>query len=285
MVVTIKEALEKGLECLENREYNNPLLEVKLLLAKALGVEKEYLFLHLNDEVEKTDLDKFFSYLEERKTGYPIQYILGTQEFMGLEFFVNPGVLIPRPDTETLVESVIEVVKGSYRERQEVRMLDLCTGTGAVAVSLAFYIENAHVDAVDIDDVPIDTAKRNADHNGVADRVTVIKSDLFEGVAGRYDIIVSNPPYIKSDVIEGLQTEVSTYEPKLALDGGSDGLDFYRKIADQSVSFLNDGGVLALEIGYDQGDSVSRLLTGRYKDVEVIKDLSGNDRVVIGWNN
>lgn len=281
-MVDLKTALEIGIERLLKKEYNNPMLEAKLLLAYVLGIDKDDLFFRLSEEIPEDKLEKYYELLEKRASGYPVQYILGNQEFMGLEFEVGEGILVPRPDTETLVENIIKIAEEKYSGKL-IRILDMCTGSGAIAVSLAKYIPNSMVDAADISDKAVKTAEKNAEKNQTDDRLSVIKSDLFENIKRDYEIIVSNPPYIETEVLKTLQTEVSEYEPKLALDGGEDGLDFYRKIIKESPKHLKEDGVLGLEIGYNQGKAVSELMRPFFYNIEIIKDLGGNDRVVIGF--
>ncbi len=281
-MVDLKTALEIGIERLLKKEYNNPMLEAKLLLAYVLGIDKDDLFFRLSEEIPEDKLEKYYELLEKRASGYPVQYILGNQEFMGLEFEVGEGILVPRPDTETLVENIIKIAEEKYSGKL-IRILDMCTGSGAIAVSLAKYIPNSMVDAADISDKAVKTAEKNAEKNQTDDRLSVIKSDLFENIKRDYEIIVSNPPYIETEVLKTLQTEVSEYEPKLALDGGEDGLDFYRKIIKESPKYLKEDGVLGLEIGYNQGKAVSELMRPFFYNIEIIKDLGENDRVVIGF--
>lgn len=286
-MVTIREALVRAVELLGEREYMNPILDSQLLLAYTLGADKNYIYTHMNTVVEEDRLAEFYGYVRQRAVGYPLQYILKSQEFMGLEFKVDKGVLVPRPDTEILVERIIEICKDRYSDRDEIRILEIGTGSGAIAISLAHYLENAVVYAVDVDDVPYETAVENAKKNNLENRTIFLKGDLFEPIKKieeqTFEIIVSNPPYIRTDEIEDLQIEVATHEPKLALDGGVDGLDFYRAISEESINHIASDGVLAYEIGHDQARDVSKLIEADYTDIEIIKDYGGNDRVVIGY--
>lgn len=198
---------------------------------------------------------------------------------MKMNFFVNEDVLIPRPDTEILVEEVIEITKRLIRPK----ILDLCTGSGAIAIAIAKYAQNAIVYASDISKNAIEVAKKNAKTNGVQDRIEFIESDLFESIPQtKFDIIVTNPPYIKKDEISKLDLEVQN-EPKIALDGGIDGLDFYRKISSKAYDYLKYNGYLCMEIGYDQKESVLDILDyeNRYSDTYCKKDLYGNDRIIV----
>lgn len=286
MVVTVKKALEKAIEIMGEREHNTPSLDARLLLSHVLDVDKSYLYLNLDREISGDILERFYQLVEERAKGYPLQYILKSQEFMGLDFHVEEGVLVPRPDTEILVEKIIEMAKEVYGDKG-CRILELGTGSGAIAVSLAHYIESAKVYSVDIDETPVRVAAENAEKHGVGDRTYFLHGDLFKPLEDldeiKFDIIVSNPPYIKSEEIDTLQLEVSTFEPRLALDGGEDGLRFYRKIVLEGAGHLKPGGILAFEIGYDQREDVTSLMAENYRDIEVLKDYGGNDRVVIGF--
>ncbi len=286
---TIAELLKKGVEILGEGEYNNPLLDSQLLLCHVINVDKIYTYTHKDQVVDSQSVDKFFKFIDKRKSGYPIQYILGKQEFMGLDFYVKEGVLIPRPDTEILVEHIIELVKSKYFGKKDlIRIVDIGTGSGAITLSLAHYLGNAHVYSIDISDTALEVATENSKKLGLESKVTFLKGDLFNPLEelklhSSIDIIVSNPPYIPTKDILDLQKEVAEYEPKLALDGGEDGLDFYRRIVAESGKYIAHGGVLAFEIGYNQGNEVKELMAGGFKDIEIIKDLSGHDRVVVGF--
>ncbi len=252
--------------------------EAKLFLAFALGVSKEELikYTQIPDEV----YTKLLVLLEKRCNGIPYAYIVGHKEFMKLDFEVNSSVLIPRDDTEVLVEKVIEIA--SNISKNEVKILDLCTGSGCIAISLDKNILNAKVYASDISKKALEVAMRNAKKNDA--EITFIKSDLFKEIDDdiKFDIIVSNPPYIKTDVIDTLQKEVKENEPIIALDGGADGLLFYERIIKDAKAHLEKDGCLAFEIGYDQAKEVSNLLKeNNYKNIKVFKDFSENDRVVI----
>jgi len=217
----------------------------------------------------------------------PLQYIVGMQEFMGLPIRVNPSVLIPRLDTEILVEQVLGIIEGKELERPEV--LDLCTGSGAIGIAIAAKVPGAHVTMTDVSEEALHTAMSNAGLNKVNRRCSFLLGDMFDALPedSQFDIIVSNPPYIESDVIETLDVEVKDHEPRMALDGGRDGLDYYRIIAEEAGMHLKSGGVLALEIGADQAVAVKRLLNKAktYGNVRVIRDLAQLDRVVIAVRN
>jgi release factor glutamine methyltransferase len=254
-----------------------PRIESEALLSFTLGASKEYLLINRDKELTDDSFNKYMEVLDLRKSGMPYQYIVGEKHFMGLIFNVSPSVLIPRNDTEILVEEVLKRLKSGDT------VLDIGTGSGAIAVSIAKY-KDVKVYAVDISDGALKVAKENADINGVSDKVIFIKSDLFSSIPDdiRYDLIVSNPPYIRSNEINELQEEVKR-EPKIALDGGEDGLTFYRRIVKDSVNYIKFGGIIAFEVGFDQAWDVKDILVdGGYSDIEVVKDLQGIDRVVLG---
>jgi len=277
-MVTINNLLKKS--------QNSPLDSI-LVLSKLLDVDKSYIFTYGHREVGDNIVDTFIELMNKRAKGYPIQYILGGREFMGLEFHIEEGVLIPRPDTEVLVEKTIEYINKRFSDKF-VNVLDLGCGSGAISLSVANYCKNAIVYGVDISSIGIKVANINKNKFGL-NNVKFYKGDLFNALEGvdikdGFQIIVSNPPYIPSNVIEGLQTEVKDFEPRLALDGGMDGLDFYRKITRESKSFLKDKGLLIYEIGYDQGKMVEEILISHdFKNTTILKDLQGLDRVVLGY--
>ena len=203
---------------------------------------------------------------------------------MGLDFFVKEGVLIPRPDTETLVEEIIELCKN---KSEQINILDIGTGSGSITVSLAKYIENSKVMSFDISDIPLEVGKINAINNEVDNKIEFVKSDVFSAIKDiekQFDVIVSNPPYIPKKDIETLHTQVKDYEPYNALEGGEDGLDFYRQITKESIDYLKQGGILAYEVGHDQAEDVSEIMKSYgYTKIYKKKDIQGIDRVVIGF--
>jgi len=270
----IKEVLKQAITKLKKNEIEEATSKAKRLLAFTLNVEKKYLITHDNSEITEEQEQKYHKYIEQIIQGKPIQYIIGKQEFMGIEFMVNENVLIPQPDTEILVEKTIEILK-TYSES---KVLDLCTGSGAIAISIKKHITKANVFASDISKKALKIAKINDKDN----KINFIHSDLFEGIKDTFDIIVSNPPYIITKEIKTLSKEVQS-EPHLALDGGEDGLCFYRKIIEQAHNYLNENGYLCLEIGEDQKEQVVNLIkqNGEYKDIKTYKDLGDNDRVII----
>lgn len=289
--LTIAQALKKGMEILEEGDFSNPLLELQLLLCYTLNVDKIYIYTHRDQKIDRVAVDKFLSLVKKRSEGYPLQYILKKQEFMGLDFYIEEGVLIPRPDTEILVEAVIDIVKtGYFKERNRINIVDIGTGSGVITLSLAYYIKNSFVYSIDISEKALTVAIDNCRRFRLQDKVKFVKGSLLNplkefNLENSIDIIVSNPPYIPSNEIQLLQSEVSKYEPRTALDGGMDGLDFYRNIIIQSKDYLVSGGLIAFEIGYNQGNQVKGLLNDRgyFKDIKIIKDLSGHDRVVVAY--
>lgn len=281
--MTIKETLRKGIIELKINNIQEPSLKARLLLQYILNKPRQYLIIYDNKQLTLRQEVNFFKGIKKLVKGIPLQHITHSQEFMKMTFYVNEDVLIPRPDTEILVEEVIKIAKRINAKK----ILDLCTGSGAIAVSLAKYIENSQITAVDISTKAISVAKLNAKNNNVENQITFVESDLFKELPKeKYDIIVSNPPYIKKEIIKSLDKEVQN-EPKIALDGGYDGLDFYRKIINNADEFLKFTGYVCLEIGYDQKDDVLELFESKGKYVEAMckKDLFDNDRVVIARLN
>lgn len=289
MVNTINSILEEAIENLGEGDYFNPLLDSQILLSFVLGVDKIYLYTHKHEIVSEKDKEEFMKLIELRKKRYPLQYIIGTQEFMGLDFKVDERVLVPRPDTEILIETIIEIVKSGYFNKDTINIADIGTGSGAITLSLAHYLENSMVYSVDISIEALEIARENARSLSLENRVEFFHGNLLkplydEKLEGEIDILVSNPPYIPTRIIEDLQVEVSKYEPILALDGGEDGLDFYKKIIKDSSKILSRKSIIAFEIGHDQAKDIKNLLiqNGNFKNIKIITDLSGHDRVVIG---
>lgn len=258
-----------------------------LILSHLLGVDKAYIFTYGEREVDRKNAEEFLKLVDKRGRGYPLHYILGSREFMGLDFILEDGVLIPRPDTEILVEYIVEYVEKGYIDK-EVNILDIGYGSGAIALSLGHYLKNARVYGVDISPTAYRLAKKNKEKLNIGN-VELYLGDLFDLFSGAkykefFHIIVSNPPYIERDILETLDREVRDFEPRVALDGGEDGLDFYRKISCQAKSFLASKGLLAYEIGFDQGTAVRDIMaSNHFRDMEIIKDLQRHDRVVIGF--
>lgn len=255
--------------------------EAELLLRSALGEDRARFFATLDDEVGEAVLVKFWHWLEERVSGVPLQHLVGRQEFMGLDFMVSPAVLIPRPDTEIAVEVALELMRGL----EQSLVADIATGSGAIAVSLAYHHQGARVWATDISANALAVAKQNAAQNGVSDRISFVETSWGEQLLAQgleFDCIVSNPPYIASEEIARLAIEVQK-EPHLALDGGPDGLDCYRALVPEAKALLRPGGYLVLEVGQGQAGAVSTLLWRHgFSGIAIRPDLAGIDRVVYG---
>ena len=248
------------------------------ILCYVLKKDKQYIIINSEKELDTGNFNKFQQHIKVLKNGKPIQYITNTQEFMGEEFYVNENVLIPQPDTEVLVEQAILKIQEIIKAKGEAIVLDLCTGSGAIAISLKKHFANSiKIYASDISKEAIDVAQTNMKNILISDNeITFIKSNMFDNIKLKFDIIVSNPPYIKTDIIPTLSKEVQN-EPKIALDGGKDGLKFYRTIKKQIENYLNDSGYVLMEIGYNQKDEV----LGIFENAECVQDYSGNDRVII----
>lgn len=277
--MVIREMLKKIIAELKDADCDNAVFEAHRLVRHALKMSATDLVINHSQNVSKADLNLINSYVKRRVSGEPLQYILGTQEFMSLEFNVNKHVLIPRADTETLVEYVLEKYKN-----KGFTLLDIGTGTGCIPLSIAYYCRRGYVRGIDISTDALNTAMLNCSKLRLSERAAFSECDILSEIpGGRFDIITSNPPYIESDVIGTLQREVKDYEPHLALDGGKDGLKFYRRICDVAPTLLNSGGLLIFEIGYNQGESVRNLMKNNFDNIEIIKDLCGNDRVAAGY--
>ena len=287
--MTINGLLNYGVKKLKERELDNPVNKAKILLANLLNVQKEYLVINQDKSIDDEKVTRYKQDIDDLIIGKPLQYITNSVEFMRLKFYVDENVLIPRPDTEILVEEVINaskefatLAKGrmSQSDRGDLKILDLCTGSGAIAISLEKYIHNSEVYASDISEKALKIAKLNNNYNNT--KVKFIKSDLFNDIEIKdFDIIVSNPPYIETNIIKTLDPEVQK-EPYIALNGGEDGMTFYKKIIQSASEYLKPKGYLFLEIGYNQKQGVTDLLNenGYYIEIECIKDLNGLDRVI-----
>ncbi len=277
--MTIKELLNQGIMILKNESIEGPKNKARAILQYTLKKSREYLIIYDNKQVTNEQRDEYVKNIKRLALGEPLQYITGLQEFMKLNFVVTKDVLIPQPDTEILVEEVINIAKTIDNPV----ILDLCTGSGAIAISIAKYVSNVKIIATDISSKALEIAKQNAKFNGVSNNIEFIESDLFEKLKNeKFDIIVSNPPYIPTQEIRKLPRDVQG-EPAIALDGGKDGLDFYRRIAKDGYKYLNRQGYLCLEIGYNQREDVKKIINNEKKYVETYskKDLCQNDRVIV----
>lgn len=294
MSLLVKEMLTMGEKQLMDSDIADATCDCKILYCYMMDIPFSKIILEYQEVLQDRLCDKYFELIDRRSKGEPVQYIMGSQEFMGLEFIVNENVLIPRQDTETLVEDALEIINtGTLRgedmdvKRKEWDILDLCTGSGAIGVSLARIANKVNVTCSDISEGAIKVAKENAQKHGVAKSVKFEQGDLFKPFSKhfrkqKFDMIISNPPYIKSSVIPTLQKEVCEHEPLSALDGGESGLDFHERIVSGVGGHLRKGGVLLLEIGHDQGEAVSGLLSrnGDFTSIRVLKDLANRDRIV-----
>ena len=277
--MTISELIKKGMIELKNKNIEEPKLKSRLLMQYVLNETRQYVIVNDKEQLDKVKEKQYLEEIKRLKKGVPIEHITHQKEFMKLSFFVDKNVLIPRQDTEILVEEVIKIAKKINARK----VLDLCTGSGAIAVSLAKYLPQIEITAVDISNEALKIAKKNAVINNVENQITFVSSDLFTSLnEEKFDIIVSNPPYIKTNIIEKLDIQVKN-EPHIALDGGVDGLDFYKKIISESYQYLKYNGYLCLEIGYDQKIDVIELIenTEKFTDTYSKKDLFDNDRIIV----
>ena len=250
--------------------------EAKEIIMSVCGMSTSDWIINRKAEVKEEHVNKVLEMAHRRISGEPLQYIIGKAGFMGMDFEVNKNTLIPRQDTETLIETLIDMIGD-----RKVSILDIGTGSGCIGISLGKFLKDARITVLDISQEALNTALRNADKNGV--KIKAVCMDILSEIPeGKYDIIVSNPPYIETSIIKSLQTEVRDYEPLSALDGGSDGLLFYRRITDIAPRLLNEKGILAYEVGYDQGKKVHMLMEKDFYDIRIIKDYCGNDRVITG---
>ena len=276
--MTLQELYQEGILRLKQAKIAEAELDAWYLMEYVTGIHRTMYYLRQQETVEKDTAERYFDCIGRRARRIPLQHITGEQEFMGLTFLVNEHVLIPRQDTEVLVEEALSHLNGDEQ------VLDMCTGSGCILISLAHYRKGIRAVGADISDEALQIAEKNA--KKLSENVTFFKSDLFDRIEGNYDLIVSNPPYIRTEVIEELEEEVRLHDPMIALDGKEDGLYFYRKITKQSRKHLSCGGWLLFEIGHDQGEDVARIMEDAgFAEVSVKKDLAGLDRVVSGMYN
>lgn len=299
--MTLQEACRMGTQMLEKSGIEEASLDAWYLLEHVTGISRARYLADAGNVMQPEQENRYFALIARRAQRIPLQHLTGVQEFMGLDFKVNEHVLIPRQDTEVLVETALEVLKKHKWEGSgcKIRLLDMCTGSGCILLSIMKYVGEDGFDlgsnkkcqpsctfdiqgtGVDISEEALKVAKENAEHLGI--KAEFVQSDLFSGAMGQYSMIVSNPPYIRTSVIEGLQKEVKEHDPFIALDGKEDGLYFYREIIRESGKYLVPGGYLLFEIGYDQAEAVSGMMEqAGFCDIVVKKDLAGLDRVVSG---
>lgn len=309
-IMKLQELIQNSKHELDSLNIEEADIKLKILIEYVFKISKEKLILKYKDEINNKKVEEFRKLLKKLENGIPIQYIINNQEFMGLNFYVDEDVLIPQPDTEVLVEEVIKYcnelrnnepedkeTNKDYKENIEkepiinkedkninkktIKILDLCTGSGIIGISIYKYLENVEIYASDISQKALNIAEKNTNLNNA--KINFINSDMFENIHIKdFDIIVSNPPYIESKVIKSLSKEVQN-EPKLALDGGEDGLKFYRSILENANDYLRKNGAIFLEIGYDQKEKIEEILKSYkiYKETKCIKDFGGNNRVII----
>lgn len=276
--MTFKEILEYGVEKLEEAGIEEAKVDAMLLLEYVCDISRTKYLMYAGNQADEDMCTGYKAAIEKRSERIPLQYITGSQDFMGFQFKVDENVLIPRYDTEVVVEEAIKAIKGV----ENPQILDVCTGSGCIAISLSKLVKGAKVRALDISEGALKVAKEN--NIDLEASVDFIQSDLFENISSdeKYDLIISNPPYIKTEVIKGLMAEVKNFEPMLALDGAEDGLKFYKKISEEAPGYLKAGGILVYEIGCDQAEEVSELLRQNgFTEIIVKKDLAGLNRAVV----
>ncbi|HSB09019.1 MAG TPA: peptide chain release factor N(5)-glutamine methyltransferase [Blastocatellia bacterium] len=279
---TIAEAIAEGSSRLEGSAVGEPRRTAGVLLCHLLGIERTHLLTRSEQPVKPADYDKFLRLIERRSAGEPTQYITGHQEFYGLDFIVSPDVLIPRPETEFLVERVIELAGVIEEERPLI--VDVGTGSGCIAVAVAVRVPRARLIATDVSEAALEVARRNAERNGVRDRIEFLAGELLTplaGKAGAVDILASNPPYVNEGRPELIQREVRDWEPRIALFGGGDGLEFYRRLLAEGSELVKPGGFLVVEIGYSQFEAIEAMIAGSsWELVDVTRDLQGIPRTI-----
>ena len=282
MPETVLRLLRRAVDHLKNHHISEPRASAELLLAHVLGLDRLSLYLNAERPLEAGELEGFSKCLERRLRGEPVQYITGTQEFWSLALTVTPDVLIPRPETELLVEALLDFARETGVE--QMRLMDVGTGSGAVAIAAARELPKAVVVAADLSVAALEVARDNARRHQVSERIIFLCTDLFSGLGHTlFDAVVTNPPYVKSSDFSLLPREICEYEPRHALDGGEDGLQIIRAIIDRAPDFLRGGGILALEMGAGEAEAVGALVsrTNRYRARHILKDYSAIDRVVV----
>jgi release factor glutamine methyltransferase len=289
----LKETLRSAIALLEENRVGSPRMNAEVLLMFVLGCDRAYLYAHPERELSPDEQDRYDQALEQRARGVPSQYITGHQEFWGLDFIVGPAVLIPRPETEHLVEAVLELCKeiphpvaptpGATRVGHPIRIVDVGTGSGCVALALASELPRAEIHATEISADALEIARANAARLLLTNRVTFHATDLLHGIPGPFDIVASNPPYVGENEYDKVQLEVRKFEPRCAVFAGPDGMDIIRRLAPQARAALKPGGLLAIEIGYSQEAAVRAVLRD-WQDVRAVPDLQGIPRVIVAKN-
>lgn len=276
----IRQLLKDAVEKLHKADVATPVLDAQIMLSQVSGCSRIELIAHPELQLSPKAIRKFTEWVNRRSQREPLAYIIGQQEFFGICFEVTPAVLIPRPETEILVETVIEYLKNLDKPI----LADIGIGSGAVAVSIAKNVLNVVVFGTELSQAALDVARRNVEHAGVQDKVQILYGDLLEPLDGiNFDLIVSNPPYIASGEIDNLQPEIAKYEPKQSLDGGPDGLDYYHRLSAEAPDYLKAGGILVVEVGFSQSDSVKVMFENEgFRNVRAKKDYNGIERVVMG---
>jgi release factor glutamine methyltransferase len=283
---TIRELMKSAIEHLQKQGMDDARLNVELLLAHALDLQRIQLYTNFDKPLTAEEVGRFRGLFERRLKREPVQYIIGSVNFMGMHFDVDPRVLIPRPETETLIEQII-LFSRRYQENETIRMLEIGTGSGNIAIAAAKFVKNAQVQAIDISPDAIAVAKKNAHLHQVDSRIDFICADIFESLEQpfqtKYNLVVSNPPYVSNDEWENLQPEIKNFEPLVAVTDGKDGFKFYRRIIEIVPEYVEPGGGLILEVGIDQAEEVLRLLENAgLKQVQITPDMQGVPRVVSG---
>ena len=282
--MNIKELINFGKTTLEKNEVEDAGIIARVLAQYILKIDRNKIVINENSNIEEIDKHRYYLAIIEIIQGIPLQYITNSQEFYGIQMYVNENVLIPQPDTEILVQEVIKIIeqKNKNKEQKDIEILDMCTGSGCIAVAIATNVQNVNAMLADISREALEIAKVNAQYTNTTEKFKFIQTNMFEKVEKKFDIIVSNPPYIETDTIKSLNKQVQN-EPLLALDGGEDGLKFYRILVNEGYKYLNKDGYLCMEIGYNQKQKVEELLkqNEKYTSIYTLKDFNGNDRVVI----
>ncbi|OQX96575.1 protein-(glutamine-N5) methyltransferase, release factor-specific [candidate division KSB1 bacterium 4572_119] len=283
----VMEILNKMTDYLTQREIENSRLNAELLLGHVINLDRVQLYLNFEKPLTDNEIGKCRELLKRRGAREPLQHILGETEFYSLKFKVTPDTLIPRPETEILIDEVVDFCRKNYQSKQEIHVLDIGAGSGNISISLANTIKNALLTSIDISPAALKVGLENAEFHNVSNRITFLEVDIFQNVENsfpQFDIIVSNPPYISDSEFSELSPEVREHEPGTALSGGKDGLDYYLRIAELSERLFNKGGLIALEIGANQADQVLNIFkkTGLFYDLKIIKDLNQLNRVLIG---